>query len=335
MNPVEAFDALLQDKRPLLALAPMKDVTDLAFWRVMSRRSPPDVVWTEYFRAHSVSRPEWWIAESITENPTGCPVVAQVIGDDIPALVRTVRQLQRLPVAAIDLNLGCPAPVVWRKGAGGGLLRVPDRIDSILGALRDAVQVRFTVKTRVGFESPEEFDRLLAIFQKHPLDLLTVHGRTVRQMYSGGVRHDLAALAARELKCPVLANGDIHSPDQSLQLIQSAGLRGVMIGRGAVRNPWLFGQIRQRWLGETAVRPTGREVLEYVRELWDAACDPIVREDAQVQRMKKYTNFLGAGIGPASGFLWEIQRVATRADFFSVCERYLNHDDPMSLSPEV
>src|SRR5947207_6148118 len=98
-----------------------------------------------------------------------------MIRNDIPSLVRTARELQQYPIAAVDLNLGCPAPVVYRKCAGGGLLREPQRVDAILGALRDAVTIRFTVKTRLGFDSPQLFDELLRIFGKHSLDLLTVH----------------------------------------------------------------------------------------------------------------------------------------------------------------
>src|SRR5215207_7677125 len=107
------------------------------------------------------------------------------------SLVRNARLLQQFPVIAVDLNLGCPAPVVYRKCAGGGLLREPKRVDSILGALRAAIQppCRFTVKTRLGFDSPEVFDELLAIFAKHSLDLLTVHGRTVAEMYRTEVHY--------------------------------------------------------------------------------------------------------------------------------------------------
>ena len=118
----------------------MQDVTDGAFWNLMHRYGGADVYWTEYFRVHAVSRPESWIVESIENNSTGRPVIAQMIGNDIPSLVRTAKELQQLPVAAIDLNLGCPAPIVYRKCAGGGLLREPQRIDAILGALRDAVR---------------------------------------------------------------------------------------------------------------------------------------------------------------------------------------------------
>ena len=310
----------------------MQDVTDLAFWRVVARYGGPDVYWTEYFRVHSVSCLEKWILQSITENPTGRPVVAQMIGNDIPALVRTAKELQQHPIAAVDLNLGCPAPVVYRKCAGGGLLRDPQRIDSILGALRDAVAIPFTVKTRVGFDTAEVFDELLPLFAKHSIDLLTVHGRTVAQMYRPGVRYDLIAQAARELRCPVLANGNVHGPEQAIELLEH-GASGLMIGRGAIRNPWLFDQIRQQRRGEPVRLPTGREVLAYIRELWEAQATPGAREAAQAQRMKKFMNFIGEGVTPAEKFLHEIRRVETEADFFRVCESYLNHDQAMTLEP--
>ena len=309
----------------------MQDVTTLQFMRVIARYGGPDVYWTEYFRVYPHSHPDKWILKSITENPTGQPVVAQLIGNDIPALVRTAKLLQKYPVAAIDLNLGCPAPIVYRKCAGGGLLREPQKIDAILGALRDAVTVPFTVKTRIGFESPAEFDALLPVFAKHPIDLLTVHARTVKQMYRPGVRYDLIARAARELKCPVLANGNVHSAAQAKQLLAETGVRGLMIGRGAIRNPWLFDQIRAGLRGEKIKLPTGRDVLAYIRELWENEITPDVPESAQVQRMKKFMNFIGKGVGEK--FLFEIRRVATTADFFRVCEEFLNHDQPMPLEP--
>lgn len=311
----------------------MQDVTDLAFWRLMTRYGGADVYWTEYFRVHGDSRPERWILQSITENPTGRPVVAQMIGNDIPALVRTAKELQKYEVAAIDLNLGCPAPVVYRKCAGGGLLREPEKIDAILGALREAVAVPFTVKTRVGFDSPDVFDTLLQLFAKHSVDLVTVHGRTVAQMYKPGVRYDLIAQAARELPCPVFANGNVHSPEQALALLAETGARGLMIGRGAIRNPWLFEQIRQLRAGKQPQIPNGREVLAYVHALWEAQITSDAAETSQVQRLKKFMNFLGEGVPPADKFLFEIRRVQSRADFFRICITYLDHDQPLTLQP--
>ena len=333
MIPSVTFARLLGGDAPLLALAPMQDVTTLNFMRVIARRGGPDAYWTEYFRVHGDSRPEKWILRSITENPTGRPVVAQLIGNDAIALVRTAKELQKYPVAAIDLNLGCPAPVVYRKCAGGGLLREPRRIDAILAALRDAVTIPFTVKTRIGFESPAEFDALLPLFAKHPIDLLTIHARTVKQMYRPGVRYDLIARAVQELKCPVLANGNVHSAAQAKQLLAETGARGLMIGRGAIRNPWLFDQIRAGLRGEKVRRPTGRDVLAYVRELREGEFTPDVKESAQVQRMKKFMNFIGEGIHEK--FLFEIRRVTTAADFICVCENFLDHDRPLALEPPV
>ena len=331
MTPPETFSKLLRSEAPLLALAPMQDVTTLQFMRVIDRYGGPDVYWTEYFRVHGDSRPERWILDSITKNPTGKPIVAQLIGNDIPALVRNAKLLQTFPVAAIDLNLGCPAPIVYRKCAGGGLLREPLRIDAILGALRDAVTIPFTVKTRIGFASPAEFDGLLPLFAKHPIDLLTVHARTVTQMYRPGVRYDLIAHAARELRCPVLLNGNVFSPAQAQQLVAETGVRGLMIGRGAIRNPWLFDQIRQHNRGGKVKLPAGGDVLAYLHELWDNEITPGVRESAQVQRMKKFTNFIGEGIGEK--FLHDIRRVTTPADFWRVCDDSLGHDRPLALEP--
>ena len=323
----------LNKSEPILALAPMQDVTDLPFWRLMARYGGADVYWTEYFRVHAESRLDRPILQSITENPTGRPVVAQMIGNDVPSLVRTAKELQQHPVAAIDLNLGCPAPVVYRKCAGGGLLREPQKIDAILGSLREAVAIPFTVKTRIGFDSPDVFETLLRLFQKHAVDLVTVHGRTVTQMYRPGVRYDLIAQASRELRCPVLANGNVYGPHQALELLTKTGAHGLMIGRGAIRNPWLFDQIRAVRRGETPRLPTGREVLQYIHELWDSQVTDDAPEHLHVQRMKKFMNFIGEGVDPGQDFLFEIRRVQTRRDFFSVCTAYLDRSEPMTLIP--
>jgi nifR3 family TIM-barrel protein len=329
----EAFDAMLAGPAPVLALAPMQDVTDLPFLKLMSAYGGADVYFTEYFRVYATSNLNKHILRSVTENPTGRPVVAQMIGNDVPSLVRTALELQEYPIAAVDLNLGCPAPVVYRKCAGGGLLREPQRVDSILGALRDAVKIKFTVKTRLGFDSPKVFDELLPIFAKHALDLLTVHGRTVFEMYRTEVHYDYIARAVAAMNCPVLANGNVYSAAKAIEVLNTTGARGLMIGRGAIRNPWLFHQIRQHQRGETIFVPRGLDVLEYVRSLYDAVCCPEVRETAQVEKMKKYMNYLGVGVDAEGQFLHRIRRVTTKEDFFRVCEEYLNHDQPMPLEP--
>ena len=331
LPPHVRFRALLNGPAPLLALAPMQDVTDGAFWTLVHRYGGADVYWTEYFRVHADSTPEQWIVDAIVDNTTGRPIVAQLIGNDVPSLVRTARLLQQLPVAAIDLNLGCPAPIVYRKCAGGGLLREPDRIDRILGALRDAVAIPFTVKTRLGFDSLEAFDALLAVYARHPIDALTVHARTVAQMYRPPVHYDLIRRATDAMPCPVIANGDVHAAPQAEALLARTRSRGLMIGRGAIRSPWLFAQIRQHLRGEPLTRPTGRDVWAYIRALWQSQACFDKPEKVQCDRMKKFLNYLGEGVPPP--FLHQIRRADTAAGFDAICAAFLDHDEPMRLEP--
>ncbi|CAN5603486.1 tRNA dihydrouridine synthase DusB [soil metagenome] len=324
---------LLRQPKPILALAPMQDVTDLPFMRLISGYGKADVYFTEYFRVLPDSRLDKTILASITQNPTGRPVIAQMIGNDTAALIRTARELQQHPVAAIDLNLGCPVPVVYRKCAGGGLLRDPDRIEEILGALREAISIPFTVKTRIGFDDPAVFDQLLLIFARHSLDLVTVHARTVKEMYRSAPRYEFIARAVAALPCPVLANGNVYSAAKAEEVLALPNARGLMIGRGVIRNPWLFRQIREQRRGVPIFRPTGRDVLAYIHALYEAVSTPELPERSQVNHMKKFLNFIGLGVEPTGDFLYRIRRTTTRADLFAHCREFLEHDDPMPLEP--
>lgn len=311
----------------------MQDVTDLPFWRLMTRYGGADLYVTEYFRVHPDSRLDPDILSSITKNPTGRPVVAQMMGNDIPSLVRAAKELEKHPVAAIDLNLGCPVPVVYRKCAGGGLLRDPDRVDAILGALREAITIPFTVKTRIGFDDPSVFEQMLPIYARHSLDLLTVHGRTVKEMYRSEVHYEYIARAVATMPCPVVANGNVWSVTNAEDVLAITGARGLMIGRAAIRNPWIFQQIRQHRSGEPVYQPSGRDVLGFIESLYEAVCDPAVREVSQVQKMKKYLNYIAHGVEPTGQFQHTIRRVVSRADFFRVCAEHLNHDEPVPHEP--
>ena len=317
---------IFPENRPVLALAPMQDVADLAFWKLAASFGGADIYFTEYFRVTVGYRPERKILDMLTRNPTGRPAVAQIIGNDIAWMAKTAKALEKYPVAAIDLNLGCPAPVVYRKCAGGGLLRDLARLDDLLAALRESVAGRLSVKTRVGFADAAEFDAILELFGRHRLDMVTVHGRTVAEKYGAHVHLDRIAQAVRALSCPVIANGGASTCDDALRVLEVTGARGVMVGRGAVRNPWIFAQIRNRLEGRDIPRPTGRDLLAYIEALFEACCSGDVPEKLQAQKMKKYMNFVGEGIGEK--FLHAIRRVETKREFFSVCRGALDHAGP-------
>jgi len=320
--------------RPLLILAPMQDITDGPFWRVMLRYGGPDVFYTEYFRVHADSRPEKHILRAIEENAAqGRPVLAQMIGQDVAALVRTALDLQKRAIAGIDLNLGCPAPIVCRKDAGGGLLRHPEKIDAILRHLREAVHLQFTVKTRLGFERPDEFPALLDVFRRHRIDALTVHGRTVREMYGPVVHYDAIAQAARLMPCPVFANGNVRDVDSARRVTELTGAAGLMIGRGAIRNPWLFQQIRDAWAGRVPFAPTRIDLREYIEVLHEMTRASAVHERAHVGKMKKYLGFIAPGLGGDDSFWGELRTALTLRDLFAICDRHLAEPVPFEVAP--
>ena len=312
----------------------MQDVTDLAFMGVIAHYGAPDLFFTEFFRVHAQSRPEKHILRSIDENTTGRPVFAQLIGEDLAHLTRTVNELLQHPIAGIDLNLGCPAPKVYKKNVGGGLLRDLERVDEILRTLRAACPGLFTVKTRIGFDSTLPFEPLLDLINTHRVDLLSVHGRTVKEMYRSEVHYDFIARAVARVRCPVLANGNITSPARAAAVIAGTRAGGVMIGRHAIRNPWIFRQCRELLAGKAPVKITLGDVREYVERLFAATEVPDLAERYHVNKMKKYLNFVGQSVDPAGAFLHDMRRAETASELFSICDRHLLSEPGQEFAAE-
>ena len=320
---------------PTLVLAPMQDVTNLPFMRVMQRYGGPDYYVTEYFRVHADSRLEKKILRSITENETGRPVYAQLIGQDVEALVRVAKDLLHYPVAGIDLNLGCPAPVVYNKNAGGGLLRKKDHMETIIAALRDAIPGKFTVKTRVGFDCYREFDDLLEIFARHAIDTLTIHGRTVKERYQTPVHTDCIKRSVARMSCPVIANGNVVDVATGKGMIRRTGASGLMIGRGAIRNPWIFDQLRASYCGNPPPQVTRADLLGYIMDLYQeiAAHAHAFDEPKHVNRMKKYLIYIAQGLD--DGFEHQIRRATSADTFQRVCQDFLDNTEPIPALPPV
>lgn len=312
----------------------MQDVTDLAFMRVIAHYGAPDYFFTEFFRVHQQSRPEKHILRSIDENDTGRPVFAQLIGEDIGYLTRTIEALLKHPIAGIDLNMGCPAPKIYKKNVGGGLLREPAKIDALLGALREAVPGLFTVKMRLGFEDTDDFDRILESVARHRVDLLSIHGRTVKGMYRSEVDYARIAHAVTRVPCPVLANGEIASARKAATVLATTGVAGVMIGRHAIRNPWIFRQCRAQFAGLPVERITLSDVREYIARLYQATRTPGVSERLHVNKMKKYLNFVGQSVDDRGEFIRDMRHAQNESELFHVCDRHLLSTPEREYAPE-
>lgn len=314
----------------LLALAPMQDVSNLAFMRTLVQLgSLPDYLVTEYFRSSPQGRgfsPA--TLACITENETGVPIYAQLAGADPSSLARDARALLNYPVAGIDLNAGCPAPLVCSKGAGAALLRVLNRFEAALGALREAVpEGQLSVKCRLGWEDNAEWEQLLPIIARHQPDRLAVHARTRAGMYRAPVDARAVARAVREMHCPVIANGNVVDAATAHAWAAAASPAGLMIGRGAIRNPYLFRQLR----GGPA--PTYRDILYYAEILLEESGRTLHsgKEADHCHRMKKYLVYLAADF-PAD-FGYRMRRAVTRAALLGVLRDHLSSDELFPALP--
>ena len=286
---------------PLLALAPMQDVTDLSFLRTLQRlHCLPDFVVTPYLRSATTSCVmSDSIIRCITENPTSCPIWVQLAGSEAEPLLRDVKTLNEFPVAGFNLNVGCPSPLVNRHGAGAALLKNPAHLQCICCAMRDAISLgRWSVKCRVGWESSGEFSQILSAICASSPDLFIVHARTRRQMYAGKPDDASVRLAVQQASCPVLANGDISSRTDAAHRLLSTRTHGVMIGRGIVRNPYLFRELRG------GVAPSRDEMLLYYITLLEETGRELLHPSpaAHCNRMKKFLAFCYEDFSPQAKY---------------------------------
>ncbi len=297
----------------------MQDVTDIAFMRTLARvGSLPDVFVTPYFRSTATTCA---LGEAnlrcIRENETGVPVWAQLAGSDAAALVRDARELLQEAVAGIDLNAGCPSPLVNRHGAGAGLLREPENFSRILAALRAEVPAgRFSVKCRLGWADDGEFPALLKRIAAAAPDRLVLHARTRQGLYKPFAMHpEWVAAAVAALPCPVFANGDVETVEQARVWCATSGAAGVMIGRGAVRNPYLFRELRG------GASPTAKEMRHYYAILLEETGRILTRrtEKGHCNRMKKYLAFCYADFSDEQQYrLRRCENTATMAKLLGV-----------------
>jgi nifR3 family TIM-barrel protein len=316
--------SLLQKGIPLTALAPMQDVTNLWFMKVIAHYGSPDYFFTEYFRVNETSRLNPKILAAITENDTGRPVFAQMIGESVPDLARTAKELCKYNTAGIDLNMGCPAPRIYRKNVGGGLLREPEKIERILAELRFVVNDRpLTVKMRLGFENTDNFYKILDIIARQNIDLLSLHGRTVKDMYHGVVKYDLIAEAVKRVDCPVLANGNINSATTAMEVLFQTGAAGVMVGRWAIGNPWLFDQIRQALGGQPIIPVSLVKVRNYIDRLWQTPTASTMPERARVGYLKMFLNYIALSVDTDGYFLRMMRQAQTEVELLTICDRFL------------
>ena len=227
-----------------LFLAPMAGVTDLAY-RLLASECGADYTVTEFTAASGLTRRNTNSWLKVETDPRENPFIPQIFGGDIDEMVTTVNLLQdRADI--IDLNFGCPAPKVCRNDAGAALLRDPDKVVRMVRACIGTTNVPITVKMRLGTGSGE--NTALEICQRleaEGVERICVHGRTLKQRYSGQSDWSQIRDIVQAVDIPVIANGDVVDANTAAACLEQTGAAGLMIGRGAIGRPTLFHEIKR------------------------------------------------------------------------------------------
>lgn len=224
-----------------LILAPMDGYSDLPF-RLICRRLGSAISYTEFISVINLLGGHPRIRRKFAYAEEERPVVFQLLDDDPVKILEAVKMLEADRPDAIDVNMGCPARGIAGRGAGAGLLRTPLKVARIFRTLRKGTSLPLSGKIRLGWDAGDRKSALLAahIVQEEGGALVAVHGRTKSQGYAGEVDLDAIAEIRSRLSIPVLANGDVKTPADVTAMLARTGCAGVMIGRGAVGNPWIF-----------------------------------------------------------------------------------------------
>ena len=194
------------------------------------------------------------------------PISAQIAGSEPDKLAEAARYQVANGAQIVDINMGCPAKKVCKRLAGSALLQDEDLVERILDAVVNAVDVPVTLKTRLGFANGQEnILRVATRAEQAGIAALAIHGRTREQMYTGTARYELIAEVKRQLKIPVIANGDIDSPQKAKQVLAQTGVDALMIGRAAQGRPWIFRDISHYLAtGELLPAPSVSEIHQVV-----------------------------------------------------------------------
>ena len=256
------------DVAPGLVLAPMSGVTDSPFRRLVKLASGDAVglVVSEFISIELLTQRQLRMAVRMSFAESERPVAVQLYGSDPERMAEAARVVEGAGVDLLDINCGCPAPKIVRRGGGAGLLRDLPQIARILDATVAAVKIPVTIKIRNGWcESTVNALDTLKVAEEHGAQAIAVHGRTRMQLYRGVADWEVVRAMKAAARIPVLGSGDVLTASDALDRFATTGCDGVMIGRGAINNPWIFRQIADEVAGREPFAPTWRDTVEVLR----------------------------------------------------------------------
>lgn len=292
-------------------LAPMAGVTDLAF-RLLCRKAGAGLVCMEMVSAKAIYYNNKNTEELLTIHPDEVPVSLQLFGSDAKILAEMAGRIQDRPFSILDFNMGCPVPKVVNNGEGSALMKEPKLVEEILSGLVRAVDKPVTVKIRKGFnETCCNAVEIARIAESCGVAAIAVHGRTREQYYSGRADWDIIRQVKQAVKIPVIGNGDVDSPQAAKALLEQTGCDGVMIGRAAQGNPWIFRDtVAFLETGNVPEPPDRQEKKRMVLEHADLQ-RKTKGEYTAVREMRKHLAWYTAGLPHSARFRQTINSMET------------------------
>jgi tRNA-dihydrouridine synthase B len=307
---------------PPLFLAPMAGVTDRDFRLLIRRIGGVGVVALEFLSSKAIAQGEKRLKELMHFVEEERPLAMQIYGSDVDTMAEAAAVVETLQPEICDINMGCPANKILKNCAGAALMGNLKLAEAIIARVRRTVSVPLTVKFRLGLDDKRRnYLELGRICEANGVDAVALHARTARQGFRGEATWDDIARLKAALSIPVLGNGDVRDADDALALMRHTGCDGVMIGRGATRNPWIFRQIADRLAG----RPAEEKTLDDRRRLILEHFRTVIERDEErlaLHRLRNFTGWYSHGLPDGARLRRQISSLKTPPDFLEAMVRF-------------